>query len=161
MLIDWERVKKSTIIRLYFVEFSRVIHIIPLMVFGFSETPITRVHPGATTFPPVCAFMAIRVHPLPAICFSVPTITDGYTRTRQGYTITQPLRKPDCTLSRLFALLAEEYDRPVTQSIATPEPGCPGPHARSSRSSLRPWMCHHTLEPTVLPRVSCRPASES
>ena len=30
-----------------------------------------------------------------------------------------PLRWPDCTLSRLRA---EEYDRPVTQSIATPEP---------------------------------------
>ena len=30
-----------------------------------------------------------------------------------------PLRWPDCTLSRLRA---EEYDRPVTQSLATPEP---------------------------------------
>ena len=30
-----------------------------------------------------------------------------------------PLRWPDCTLSRLRA---EEYDRPVTQSIATLEP---------------------------------------
>ena len=30
-----------------------------------------------------------------------------------------PSRWPDCTLSRLRA---EEYDRPVTQSIATPEP---------------------------------------
>ena len=30
-----------------------------------------------------------------------------------------PLRWPDCTLSRLRA---EEYDRPATQSIATPEP---------------------------------------
>ena len=29
-----------------------------------------------------------------------------------------PLRRPDCTLSRLRA---EEYDRPVTQSVATPE----------------------------------------
>ena len=30
------------------------------------------------------------------------------------------LRGPDCTLGRLRA---EEYDRPLTQSIATPEPG--------------------------------------
>ena len=30
-----------------------------------------------------------------------------------------PLRWPDCTSSRLRA---EEYDRPMTQSIATPEP---------------------------------------
>ena len=28
LLVDWERVEKSTIIRLYFVEFSRVIQII-------------------------------------------------------------------------------------------------------------------------------------
>ena len=40
---------------------------------------------------------------------------------------TQPLRRPDCTLSRLFASVAEEHDRPVTQSTVTPEPSCPGP----------------------------------
>ena len=51
---------------------------------------------------------------------------------------TWPLRRFDCTLSRLFALVAEEYDRPVARSVATPEPGCPGPHPRSSRSLLRP-----------------------
>ena len=67
------------------------------------------------------------------------------------------LRRPDCTLSRVVALSAEENDRPVTWSIATPEPGCPGPHRRSSRSSPRPWVCHHTREPTVLFRVRCRP----
>ena len=67
-------------------------------------------------------------------------------------------RRPDCTLSRLATLTAEEYDRPVTQSIVTLEPGCPGPHPRLSRSSLRSWVCHHTREPTVLSRVGCRPA---
>ena len=47
--------------------------------------------------------------------FSVSTITDGYARagSRSSYL---PLRRPHCTLSRLRA---EEYDRPVTQSIAT------------------------------------------
>ena len=59
-----------------------------------------------------------------------------------------PLRWPDSTSSRLRT---EEHDEPVTQSIATPEPGCPGPHPRSSRSSLRPWMCHHTRELTISP----------
>ena len=45
-----------------------------------------------------------------------------------------PLRRPDCTLSRLHFLLLwlHEYDRPVTQSIATPEPGFPGHHLGSS-----------------------------
>ena len=50
--------------------------------------------------------------------FSVSTITDGLARagSRSSYL---PLRWPDCTLSRLRA---EEYDRPVTQLTATPEP---------------------------------------
>ena len=49
----------------------------------------------------------------------------------------QSLRRPDCTLSRLLALEAEEFDWPVTQSMATPEPGCPGLHPRAeARSGL-------------------------
>ena len=60
-------------------------------------------------------------------------------------------RGPDCTLSRLRA---EEYDWPMTQSIATPETSSrtihPGP-------PLEPGVCQHTREPTVLSRVSCRP----
>ena len=49
--------------------------------------------------------------------FSVSTITDGYARagSRSSYL---PLRRPDCTSSRLRA---EEYDWPVTQPTATPE----------------------------------------
>ena len=87
--------------------------------------------------------------------FSVSTITDGYARrgSRSSYL---PSRRPDCTLSRLHA---EEYDLPVTQSIATPEQGCPDPHPGSSAvHSLEPRVCHHTREPTVLSRVSCRPS---
>ena len=67
-----------------------------------------------------------------------------------------PLRWPDCTLSRLRA---EEYDRPVTQSIATPE--------RSSRTIstldqalVARWSleCVTTLgSRRVLSRVSCLP----
>ena len=39
-----------------------------------------------------------------------------------------PLRRPDCSLSRLSVCFTggREYDPPVTQSIATPEPGVPG-----------------------------------
>ena len=59
-----------------------------------------------------------RAHPLPARTFSVPTITDGYARAWwPQHLFALPLRRPDCTLSRLRA---EEYDQPVTQS--TPEP---------------------------------------
>ena len=53
--------------------------------------------------------------------FSESTITDGNTRIGELGAAAPflPLRWPDCTSSRLRA---EEYDRPVTQSIATPEP---------------------------------------
>ena len=65
--------------------------------------------------------MAARVYTGPSASrntFSVSTITDGYARAG-SYSSCLPLSRPDCTLSRLRA---EEYDRPVTQSIATPEP---------------------------------------
>ena len=69
-----------------------------------------------------------------------------------------PSRWPDCTLSRLRA---EENDRPVTQSIATPGAvfvlkTIDTPRSDAGRP-LEPWVCHHTREPTVLSRVSCRP----
>ena len=57
-------------------------------------------------------------HPLPATPFQCPrsrTATLG----QRAPAPFLPLRWPDCTLSRLRE---EEYDRPVTQSIATPEP---------------------------------------
>ena len=88
----------------------------PLVFFGLltgSHRPF-EAHPGANTFPPV----SLRAHPLPATPFQCPrsrTATLG-----EGAAATYlPLRLSDCTLSRLRA---EEYDRPVTQSIATPEP---------------------------------------
>ena len=137
-----------------------------LSAYGLRALRLTkpRAHPGATTFPPVGAFSKLasatfwRPTHFPWRLFAVPTITGGHARSWQCEDRhTQPLRKPDCTLSRLHS---REYDRPVTQSWATPEPRCPGPHLRSSVNSLRPWVCHHTREPTVLSRVSCRPAPE-
>ena len=75
-----------------------------------------------------------------------------------GARFSLPFRRPDCTLSRFrFSSLRREYDRLVIWSIATPEQGFPGHHLRSSGLplySLRPWMCRHTREPTVLSRVS-------
>ena len=81
---------------------------------------LTRRTPGRTPFHPraVLPRPASRTHPLPATPFQCPrsrTATLG-----QGAAAHfPPLRWPACTLSRLRA---EEYDRPVTQSIATPEP---------------------------------------
>ena len=85
-----------------------------------SHRPVLRRTPGRTPFHPFAVLPrpASRTHPLPATPFSVSTITDG---NAQAWAAAHfpPLRWPDCTLSRLRA---EEYDRPVTQSIATPEP---------------------------------------
>ena len=104
-------------------------------------TPAFEAHPRANTFPPEADSSAEstfhRAHPLPATPFQCPrsrTATLG-----EGATATYlPLRWPDCTLSRLRAeeydgapflaltlacrLRAEDYDRPATQSMATPEP---------------------------------------
>ena len=66
------------------------------------------------------------------------------------------LRRPDCTSSRLRA---EEYDRPVTQSIATPAVFEVDPHRSSAAHTQdRTLVCHLTREPTVLSRVSFRPS---
>ena len=39
-----------------------------------------------------------RTHPLPAAPFQCCTTTGGHARTRQGYAITWPLRRPDSTM---------------------------------------------------------------
>ena len=89
-----------------------------------------QAHSGAISFPPEGSVNAVAqlfaTGPLPANTFSVPTITDGCAKAGPQRMFTLPLRRPDCTLSRLVALTAEEYDRPVTHSTATTEPGCPG-----------------------------------
>ena len=134
------------------LESFRAFSIISLVVFGLlASSPLgVEAHSGAT-FPPVSMFHSWdESHLLPADTFPVPTTTDGYART---------LRGPDCTLSRLTASTAKEHDRPATQWIAIPAPGSELPldrHPRSSRSSLRPWVCHHVREPTVLSRA-CSP----
>ena len=85
-----------------------------------SSGSVLEAHPGANTFPSVCGLTATSLTDPSASrnTFSVSTITDGNAQAGAAAHI-PPLRWPDCTLSRLRA---EEYDRPVTQSIATPEP---------------------------------------
>ena len=66
-----------------------------------------------------CFFM--RAHPLPAALFQCPrsrAAALGPVGTKTAGSL--PLRRPDCTLSRLHT--SKECDRPVTQSIATREP---------------------------------------
>ena len=102
---------------------SRLIRSNTLVIFGLlvgSPVRSLRRTQGRSPFHPCAVFPrpASRTHPLPATPFQCPrsrTATLG-----EGAAATYlPLRWPDCTLSRLRA---EEYDRPVTQSIATPEP---------------------------------------
>ena len=56
----------------------------------------------------------------------------------------QSFRRPDLYIELSLCLrhLKEEYDRAVTELMATLEPGLPSPHLRSSAPlhSLRPWM---------------------
>ena len=52
---------------------------------------------------------------------------DGHSdhgRLRSNRDSAQPFCRPDCALSPLLQPMPE-FDRPLTQSIATPEPGCP------------------------------------
>ena len=100
-----------------------------------SHRPVLEAHPGANTFPSVCGLTTTSFTDPSASrnTFSVSTITDGNAQAGAAAHL-PPLRWPNCTSSRLFALVAEEDDRLVTQSIAIPEPGCPDPHPRSSRS---------------------------
>ena len=130
-----------------------------------------RLHLGATTIPSrirVIGYSAdqqqspLRRDPSASRRYLFSTHDHGRPRSNQARVLphTWPLCGPDGTFSRLFAFVAEEHERPVTQSVATPEPGCPDPHPRSSRGLPRPRVCHHTREPTVLSRVSCRPAPE-
>ena len=90
----------------------------PLAIFGLLAgfCTVTRRTQGRSPFP--TTKQTLRGVTLHGSTFSVSTITDGNARagSRRPYL---PLRWPDCTLSRLRA---EEYDRPVTQPVATPEP---------------------------------------
>ena len=115
-------------------------------------------HPGAITFPPERSVNA-------------PTST-GPSASRQHLFSAHDHRRPRsnkatlCVSPSLYVglmyiepspslhLSCEEYDRPVTQSIVTPEPLLRSP---PSRSSPGPWMCHHTGEPTVLSTMSAAP----
>ena len=104
-------------------------------------------HPGATTVPSALGHFGTSALATATAASSLPdgptashkylfsTHDHGRLRSKLGssktFFITKPLRRSDCTFSRLTSLTAEEHDRPLTWSMATPEPGCPGPHPSS------------------------------
>ena len=111
----------------------------PLVIFGLLASALARLREADSSW---SHFQ--RAHPLPATPFQCPpsrtaTLELG---SRGSYL---PLRRPDCTLRRLCAV---EHDRPVTQSIDSD----PGAIFEDDLHS------HHTREPTVWSRVSCRPS---
>ena len=63
-----------------------------------------------------CGFRALGPHTA-----DVQRSNNGFAR---GF-FSKSLRRPGCTLSRLHS--SKEYDRPMTQSIETPEPGSLAP----------------------------------
>ena len=92
------------------------------------------MHLGATTLPSrirVIGTLPRSSSPLRRDPSRFPQVPFQHSRSRVATlvqarrTIYRALRRPDCTLNRLFALVAEEDDQPVTESIATPETNCP------------------------------------
>ena len=118
---------------------------------------------GATTYPSAFGIRCDENGSIPPTDLPLPASTDDHGRLRSNKAVPR-LKNLAITQARLYIEPSPPFSsrrvRPVTQSIATPEPRRPGPHPRSSRSSLRPWLCHHTREPAVLSRVSCRPTPE-
>ena len=108
------------------------------------------VHPkGASTH------SSQRAHPLPATPFQCPRSRTA-TLELEAAAPFLPLRWPDCTLSRLRA---EEYGRPVTQSVTTPESS-----SRTIPTLDRTLVARRRLDcVTALgsqrscPRLSCHP----
>ena len=103
---------------------------VPPVVF---TRPAFEAHTGSTTFLPVehswpKSQLFWRAHALPVQFRSDLAVHRRFTC---------PLRRPYCTWSRHPS--SRWHDWPVTQSIATPEPGCRDSHPRSSKSSQRPW----------------------
>ena len=90
------------------------------------------------------------------ITFSVTTITDGYARAGNRSTLT--------ALTQAWLYIEPSPCggvRPAGDPIDS-DPGAvfeDDPHPRSDADRpLDSWVCRHTLEPTVLSRVSCRPS---
>ena len=99
--------------------------VVSLVFFGLltgSHRAVFEAHLGANTFPSVCGHTTTSSTDPSASRNTFLSVHD-HGRLRSSWEPqllpALPSRRPDCTLSRLRA---EEYDRPVTQSTATPEP---------------------------------------
>ena len=135
---------------------SRWMFSVPALVFfgllAGSPDRLSRRTPGRTPFHQkqtlFCGVTFLRARPLPATLFSVHD--HGRQRSDRGPQRTfLPSRWPDCTLTRLRA---EEHDRPVTQSIAIPEPS-----SRTIPTLDRTLVARWSLECVATPgsRRSC------
>ena len=114
--------------------------------------------PGAITFPPEADSLWSHFSTGPSASrntISVSTITDGNAWIRGRSTF------PAQTLAWLYI---EPSPCGGVRPAGDPVDSDPGAvfeenhHPRSDAGlPLEPWVCHHTREPTVLSRVSCRP----
>ena len=119
---------------------------------------LSRRTPGRTPFHPRQTFFWWKSLSGPSASrntFSVSTITDGNARVGGRST------RSSLTLAWLYI---EPSPCGGVRPAGDPVDSDPGavfeddPHPRSDAGRpLEPWVCHHTREPTVLSRLSCRP----
>ena len=134
---------------------------VSLMIFGFFDLLLatSRRTSGRSPFHPKQTLREVTYNgPIrfPQNTFFSCRRSRTATRNPGGHSTPSDLRTPYCTSSRLRA---EEYDRPVTQSMATPEPSSRTiPTLDRAVALPDSSVCHHTWEPTVLSKVSCRPS---
>ena len=108
---------------------------------------------GRTPFHPK-GVISTGPHPLPANTFSVTTVTDSHTRARGPQHLS--CVGLTCTLSRLRAERSTTGRWPSRWRPRSRLRGTIPTLDRDAGRPLEPWVCHHTREPTVLSRVSCR-----
>ena len=134
-----------------------------LTVFGLLAAFLARfkAHTGAPTFAPVRRFDRSLSHRRGPSASHRPLFgARDHGRLRpnsfSGLACPWSPRRPDCTLSRL-SMFREVR---LAGSVVHSDPGATFWWSPSQiellplRSSLRPWMCHHTREPTVFSKVS-------
>ena len=113
------------------------------VVFGLSVRSLAHLAQSTVTRPPASRKYLFNIH--------------DHGRLRLNWAVPNSAPSPYVCLTvhgAVSLLVFGEYDRPVTQSTATPETSLRTiPTLDRVTHSLRPWKCHHTWEPTVLSRA--------
>ena len=151
-------------------EFSIILEHLPFVTLVSADTaacvlraphrltrPAFEAHPGANTFPPIAHYTPRDRAPhghirFPQHFFSV----HDHGRVRSSW-------EPALTLAWLYI---EPSPCGGVRPAGDPVDSDPGavfvlktiPTLDRTLVPLEPWVCHHTREPTVLSRVSCRPS---